>query len=123
MWRFMTCAKQTHTFFIYIPLEPKFGVTTLGKTVQCAHSEIVHATGECVYITGPPARPLGPVTMDAPGASAWPNVSVYVANFTGVGVCSPHPDGHREFCKYQPDSRVASDWLLTEQAHGGVRQV
>ena len=25
-------------------------------------------------------------------------------NFTGVGVCSPRPAGHSEFCKYLPDS-------------------
>ena len=44
---------------------------------------------------------------------------------SGMGVCSPRPTGHSEVCKYLPDSliRDASDWLLTEQAHGGVRQV
>ena len=36
-----------------------------------------------------------------------------------AGVSSPRPAGHREFSKYfQTRLRVASDWLLTEQARG-----
>ena len=50
-----------------------------------------------------PARPLPSSTMHAAGASACPTVSMYVANFTGVGVCSPRPDGHGEFCKFLPE--------------------
>ena len=42
---------------------------------------------------------------------------------TGVGVCSPRPDGHSESSKYGLTYGFAPDWLLTEQAHGGVRQV
>ena len=48
MWMVMTCAKQTHTFFIFIPIEP-IRVRTHQAAVQCATSEIVRATGECVY--------------------------------------------------------------------------
>ena len=70
-----------------------------------------------------PARPLPSITMHAAGASACPKVSNNAVNFTGVGVCSPRPAGHSEFCTYQTRLRDASDWLLTEQAHGGVRQV
>ena len=48
-----------------------------------------------------PARPLPSITMHAAGASACPKVSNHAVNFTGVGVCSPRPTGHSEFCTYQ----------------------
>ena len=62
------------------------------------------------FFTGPPARPLGPITVHAAGAAQCPNVSNDVVKSTCVGVCSPR-------------LREASDWLLTQHAHGGVRQV
>ena len=53
---------------------------------------LLHAS----FFTGPPARPLGPITlrplrsttMYAAGAPLCPNVSNDVVKSTGVGVCS-----------------------------------
>ena len=39
---------------------------------------------------------------------------------TGVGVCSPRPAGHREFCKYLADSLTGGIGLAANgaEAHG-----
>ena len=53
-------------------------------------------------VTEGPARLLLSITMHAAGASAGPNTCPSSTQLTGygVGVCSPRPDGHIEFCKY-----------------------
>ena len=55
----------------------------------------------CVLLYGASSASAGPITMHAAVASECTNVSMYVVKFTGVGVCSPRPAGHCDFCKYE----------------------
>ena len=79
---------------------------------------------EVLFFMEHPAHPLGPITMQAAVASECTNVSNYDA-YLRAWVSAPHAqlDTASSASTYQTRLQEASDWLPSEQAHGGVRQV
>ena len=105
-----------------------FQILKLSNRVERELMDVVPSSRFCLLLvfttTEGPARPLPSSTMHAAGASACPNVST-TTHILRAWVSAPHAqlDTASSASTYQTRLRDASDWLLTEQAHGGARQV